>query len=153
QIFTRARQHLHADDAHRGRHEVSADQGRALVRSFIAATQSGDLDQLMQLLAPDVVFCGDGGDKATAVREPITGRDRIAPLLLWLFARTRSQGIHAEPVEVNGGPGLISRDRQGKIVSVLSIEEHDGVIDSLRSVVNPDKLSHLGPVSDFLRIR
>jgi RNA polymerase sigma-70 factor (ECF subfamily) len=61
-------------------------------------------------------------------------------------------GLIFEPVRVNGGPGVISRDRHGKIVSVLSIDVVDGVIQALRSVVNPDKLQHLGPVSDFLRI-
>jgi hypothetical protein len=58
-----------------------------------------------------------------------------------------------EPALVNGGPGIITHDSEGKVVSVLSLEVQDGVVQTLRGIVNPDKLQHLGAVSDLLRIR
>lgn len=150
QIFVRARRHL---DAHQVRYAVSAEHNDAIVRSFISATRNGDLDDLVRLLAADAVFSGDGGGKATAVSEPVHGRERVAPLLIGFFARARAAGVTAEPVHVNGGPGILTRDAEGRVVSVMSIEVLDGVIQTLRSVANPDKLRHLGPVSDFLRIQ
>jgi RNA polymerase sigma-70 factor (ECF subfamily) len=122
------------------------------VQSFLSAARDGDLGQLVDLLAADAVFCGDGGGKATAIAEPLYGPDQIAAFLLAIFERNLQLGLIFEPVRVNGGPGIIGRDRHGNLVSVLSIDVADGVIQTLRSVVNPDKLKHLGPVSDFLRI-
>jgi RNA polymerase sigma-70 factor (ECF subfamily) len=123
-----------------------------LVLSFLAAARQGDVSQLVDLLAADAVFCGDGGGKATAVAEPLHGRDQIAGFLVAIFERNLRLGLSFEPVRVNGRAGIISRDRNGNLVNVLSIDVTDGVIQTLRSVVNPDKLKHLGPVSDFLRI-
>ena len=150
QIFTRAKKHL---GTHQARYEASAEQCEALLRSFLAATRDGDLDQLADLLAPDAIFCGDGGGKATAIREPIYGRDQVAAFLLAIFDRNLPLGMTAEPVLVNGGPGIVNRDSGGKIIGVLALEVLDGVIQAVRSVVNPDKLQHLGSVSDFLRPR
>ena len=150
QIFGRARQHL---AAHRSRYEASTEHSDALLRSFLAAAHDGNLDQLVDLLAADVVFCGDGGGKATAVRQPLYGRDRVASFVLALFEQGHRLGVTVEPVLVNGGPGIITHDPDGRIISVLSLEVLDGVIQTVRGVVNPDKLQHLGPVSDMARIR
>jgi hypothetical protein len=106
----------------------------------------------VDLLAADAVFCGDGGGEAMAIGEPLHGRDRIAAFFVDLFQRVIPQGLTFGPARVNGGPGIVSRDRHGSIVSVLSVDIVDDVIQTLRSVVNPDKLKHLGPVSDFLRV-
>jgi RNA polymerase sigma-70 factor, ECF subfamily len=149
QIFGRARRHL---DAHRPRYEASSEQREALVRSFLAAVHDGDLEQLVDLLAADAVFCGDGGGKATSVPEPVLGREAVAAFLHGLYERVLPMGITLEPALVNGEPGVVSHDAQGDIVAVLSFEVVDGVIQALRSVVNPDKLAHLGRVSDFLRL-
>ncbi len=149
QIFGRARKHL---DAHHARFEASAEQNEALVQSFLAAARGGDLDQLVDLLAADAVMCGDGGGKASAVRQALHGRDVIVGFIISLFKRAVPLGATAEPVGVNGGPGIMLRDAQHKVVSVLSFEVADGVIQTLRGVVNPDKLQHLGPVSDLARI-
>ena len=138
---------------HQARYEASTEQSEALLRSFLAATRDGDLDQLVDLLAADAVFCGDGGGKVTAVREPLCGRENVAAFLLAIFGRSLPLGMTAEPVLVNGGPGVVNRDSRGKIIGVLSLEVLDGVIQTVRSVVNPDKLQHLGSVSDFLRPR
>jgi RNA polymerase sigma-70 factor (TIGR02957 family) len=150
QIFGRARRHL---DAHHARYEASTEHSEALLRSFLTAARNGDLDQLVDLLAADVVFSGDGGGKATAVRQPLYGRDRVAAIVLALFERATQLGVTVEPVLVNGGPGLVTRDQQGKVISVLCLEILDGMIQTVRGIVNPDKLQHLGPVSDLALIR
>jgi RNA polymerase sigma-70 factor, ECF subfamily len=149
QIFGRARQHL---DTHRTRFEASTEQSDALAQSFLAAARSGDLDQLVDLLAADAALYGDGGGRATSVPEPIYGRERVAAFILMVFAQVARLGVIFEPALVNGGPGFITHDNQGKIVSVLSLEVLDGVVQTVRSVTNPDKLDHLGPTSDVLRI-
>jgi RNA polymerase sigma-70 factor (TIGR02957 family) len=150
QIFVRARQHIGSQKA---RYEASREQSEALVRSFLAAAREGDLGQLVDLLAADAVFYGDGGGKATSVPQPLFGRDKVAGFVLDVFERTKGLGIAPEPVLVNGGPGIISHDPEGKVVSVLSLEVLDGVVQTIRGITNPDKLGHLGPVSDLLRIR
>lgn len=149
QIFGRARQHI---AAHQPRYEVSSEQSEVLLHSFLAAAREGDLDQLVDLLAADAVFSGDGGGKATTVSEPVFGRDRVANLVVFLFERVGQLGVTVEPVLVNGGPGLINRDPHGNVVSVWALEVADGVIQAMRAVVNPDKLQHLGVVSDLLRV-
>jgi RNA polymerase sigma-70 factor (ECF subfamily) len=149
QIFARARQHL---KAHHARYEASTEQSEALAQSFLAAALDGDLGQLVDMLAADAVFCSDGGGKATSVGQPLHGRDRVAAFVAALFGQASQRGITVEPVLVNGGPGLITHDFQGRVVSVLSLEVLDGVIQTVRGVVNPDKLQHLGAVSDILRL-
>jgi RNA polymerase sigma-70 factor (TIGR02957 family) len=150
QIFARARQRV---DSHQARYEASPEQSEALVRSFLAAARDGDLDQLVDLLAADAAFYGDGGGKATSTPQPLFGRDRVAALVLNIFERGKELGITPEPVLVNGGPGIIAHDSQGKVVSVLSFEVLGGVVQAIRGIVNPDKLQHLGETSDLLRIR
>jgi RNA polymerase sigma-70 factor (ECF subfamily) len=149
QIFARARQHIGSQQA---RYEASREQSEALVRSFLAAARDGDLDQLVDLLAADVAFYADGGGKATSAPQPLLGRDQVATFFLEVFERTRGLGITLEPVLVNGAPGIISHDTQGQVVSVLSFEVLDGVVQTVRGIVNPDKLQHLGAVSGLLRI-
>lgn len=149
QIFARARQHI---GAHQARYQASTEQSEALLHSFLAAVRHGDLHQLVDLLASDVVIYSDGGGKTTAIPQPVHGRDQVASYVLALFAMAKRLGLSIEPVLVNGGPGFITRDPQGKIASVLSLEVLDGVIRAMRGVVNPDKLQHLGAVSDIARI-
>lgn len=149
QILARARQHV---DAHRTRYNASAEHSEALLRSFLAAAQDGNLNRLLSLLAADVAFYGDGGGKATSIPQPLYGCDQVATFLLALFGRVERLGMTVDPVLVNGAPGIITRDPQGKVVSVTSLEILDGVIQVLRGVVNPDKLRHLGEVSDFARL-
>jgi RNA polymerase sigma-70 factor (ECF subfamily) len=149
QINGRARQHV---GAHRARYEASTEHSEALVRSFLAAARDGDLDQLVELLAADVALYGDGGGKATAIRQPLYGRDRVATFLIALFEQAPRLGVTVEAVLVNGGPGIITYDPQGKIISVLSLEILDGVIQTVCGIVNPDKLQHLGAVSDMARL-
>ncbi len=149
QIFGRARQRLDADQP---RFEASTEHGEELLQAFLAATRDGDLDRLIDVLAADVVFCGDGGGKVNAIAQPLYGRDQVATFLRTIFEVARRLRFTYEAVLVNGGPGMISRDTEGKIISVLSFEFSEGTIHTMRSVVNPDKLRHLGPVSDALRL-
>jgi Sigma-70, region 4 len=149
QIFARARQRI---DGQQARYEASREQSEALARSFLAAARDGDFGQLVDLLAADVAFYGDGGGKATSTPQPVFGRDKVAAFLLDLVGQAMRWEITFEPVLVNGGPGLITHDPQGKVVSVLSIEVLDGVVQTVRGVTNPDKLQHLGAVSELLRI-
>jgi len=150
QIFGRARRHL---DAHHARYEASTEESEALLRSFLAAAQEGDMNQLVDLLAADAVAYGDGGGKASALRQPLYGRERVATFLLALFKQAPRMGVTVEPVLVNGGPGIVTHDPEDKVLSVLSLEILDGVIQTVRGVVNPDKLQHLGAVSDMARLR
>ena len=147
QIFGRARQHL---EAHQPRFEASTEHSDDLLRAFLVATRDGDLDPLVDLLAADAVFYGDGGGKVNAATKPVIGRDSIATFLRTVFEAGRRLRFRFDPTIVNGGPGFITRDPEGKIISVMSFDIVDGVIQTMRSVVNPDKLKHLGPVSDAL---
>jgi RNA polymerase sigma-70 factor (ECF subfamily) len=150
QIFGRARQHL---DGHRPRFEASPEHGDDLARAFVAATRDGDVTQLVDLLAADAVFYGDGGGKVNAVTQPIQGKDNLATFLSTVFGGAKRLGVTFEPALVNGGVGFVSLDSQGKIISALSLDVSDGQIQTMRSVVNPEKLQHLGPVSDYLRFQ
>jgi RNA polymerase sigma-70 factor, ECF subfamily len=150
QILVRARRRI---DEGRPRFEASRAESEEMVRRFLAVTESGDLDELVDLLATDVAFYGDGGGKATAVREPLLGRERVAPFLLGLRRQGSRLSVALEPAVVNGQAGLVTRDAEGQVISVLAFEVAEDQIQAIRAVVNPDKLEHLGPVSDVARRR
>jgi RNA polymerase sigma-70 factor (ECF subfamily) len=145
QIFARARQHI---DEQKPRFETSRQQRDEVARRFFAATAGGDLAGLLDLLAPDVVSIGDGGGKAWATAKPLYGRDRVARFILGLYRRGEKMGAYAELAQVNGQPGAVSYDAEGRVVNVFALDIADGLVQAIRSVVNPDKLRHLGPVSD-----
>ena len=106
------------------------------------------MDALLGLLAPDVVFHGDGGGKAQAIGQPMVGRQRVLRLMAGLFRRARVLGAYARLAWVNGQPGAVSYDAQERVINVFELDIADGQVQAIRSVVNPDKLRHLGPVSD-----
>jgi RNA polymerase sigma-70 factor (ECF subfamily) len=110
------------------------------------------MDALLELLTADAAFVGDGGGKAQAFPEPLAGRERIARVMVGLFRRGAALGAGMRPAEVNGMPGLVTFDPEGRVVNVFSLEIADGRVQTVRSVVNPDKLGHLGPVSDLARL-
>jgi RNA polymerase sigma-70 factor, ECF subfamily len=149
QIFARARR---AVEASRPRFEPSRDQRDELARRFFAAAQGGDMDALLELLTADASFVGDGGGKAQAFPEPLAGRGRIARVMVGLFRRGATLGASTRPAEVNGMPGAVALDPEGKVINVFVLEIADGQVQTIRSVVNPDKLRHLGPVSDLARL-
>jgi RNA polymerase sigma-70 factor (TIGR02957 family) len=146
QLVVRARRHL---AERRPRFEASPERREELATSFFEATTEGNLEGLEALLAEDVVLHGDGGGKVPALARPVLGRTRVArTLLAWMRAGARIGASELRRVEVNGHPGAMVLDRERRIVSVLALDIADGEIRSLRSVVNPDKLGHLGPLAD-----
>jgi len=154
QIFSRARQRILAGAEAAGGVPAPARraEGEELARRFFDAAAGGDMDALLGMLAPDVVFLGDGGGKAQAVGHPLSGRERVLRLLGGLFRRGRFLGGSHRLAWVNGQPGAVTYDAEGRIVNVFELEVTDGVVQTIRSVVNPDKLGHLGPVSDVARL-
>jgi len=147
QLASRARRHV---QAHRPRFQASREQREELTRRFLAATQQGDLAGLEALLAHDVVLTGDGGGKVPALAQSQHGRSRVARILLtWMRVASRLPDFTLRPTELNGGPGVMVLDDQQRLISVWSLEVAGGEIRSISSIVNPDKLAHLGAVGDF----
>jgi RNA polymerase sigma-70 factor (ECF subfamily) len=146
QVAVRARRHV---EAGRPRFEASRRQRDELARRFFAAVEQGDTDGLVGLLAADAVLYGDGGGKAPALTAPVHGGERVARLLIGLARRGRAVGVGYAPAEVNGHPGLLILDPDGRLLSVLALDIADGHVQTVRSIVNPDKLRHLGPLGDL----
>jgi len=146
QIAARARRHI---EAGRPRFEASRRQREELAQRFLAAVEQGDTDGLVGMLAADVVMYGDGGGKAPALDQPVHGAVRVARFLLGLARLAERADLHLRPAEVNGQPGAIAFDPEGNLISVLSLDIADGLVQTVRSIVNPDKLRHLGPVTDW----
>ena len=93
---------------------------------------------------------GDGGGKVPALARSLRGRNRVARTLInWFRLAARLPGVSLRPVEVNGGPGALFLDAQQRLIGVLALDIAGGQITSISSIVNPDKLTHLGPVADF----
>jgi ketosteroid isomerase-like protein len=154
QIFARARQRITAGGQalHSAPSLVRRAEGEELARRFFEAAAGGDMDVLLGMLAPDVVVHGDGGGKAQAIGAPLHGRERVARLLAGLFRWGRSLGISLRLAWVNGQPGAVGYDAAGRVFTVFELEVADGVVQAIRGVVNPDKLHHIGPVSDVARL-
>jgi RNA polymerase sigma-70 factor (TIGR02957 family) len=154
QIFARARQRIAAGGQARDSAPSPARraEGEELARRFFEAAAGGDMDALFGMLAPDVVFHGDGGGKAGVVTKPLAGRQRVVRLLVGLLRRARALGASLRLAWVNGQPGAVMSDADGRVIGVVALDTADGVVQTIRSVVNPDKLGHLGPVSDVARL-
>ncbi len=154
QIFARARHRISAGAQARDTEPPAGLRGRRaegeeLARRFFEAAAGGDMDSLLEMLAPDVVFHGDGGGKAQAVGRPLAGRERVMRLIAGIFRRGRLVDASLRLAWVNGQPGAVLHDAQGRVATVVELEVAGGVIQAVRAVVNPDKLRHLGPVSDI----
>ena len=147
QLAVRARRHV---GERRPRFQTSDEQRDELARRFFAAAQEGDLAGLEALLAADVELTGDGGGKVPALARTVRGRAPVASMLLsWLALQARVPQMSMRPVEVNGGPGALFVDTEQRVLGVWSLDIAGGEVRSISSVVNPDKLAHLGPVGDF----
>jgi RNA polymerase sigma-70 factor (ECF subfamily) len=148
QIAVRARRRLEPD-----RPRLDGDPRRRLqvAEQFLDAFRDGDIDALLQLVAQDAVFVGDGGGKAPALPEPIRGRDRVVHLVRAFANQNRRLNLRFEPVLVNGQPGAVVRDLDDLVVTVLAFDIVDGLVQTIRSIVNPDKIGHLGAVSPLTR--
>ena len=139
QIAHRARTHV-AERRPRGA-TSRADTARALA-AFVRAIETGDLQELADLLATDVVAFGDGGGIKQALPRPVAGADKVAKLLAHGM-RTVAGRFTAEVVEVNGWPGLLLR-LDGEVDSVLTVRVEDGLVTAVYTVRNPEKLSAVG---------
>ncbi len=153
QIFARARQRISAGAEERdsARQVSRRAEGEELARRFFEAAAGGDMESLLDMLAPDVVFHGDGGGKAQAIARPLAGRERVVRLIAGIFRRGRFVGTSLRLAWVNGQPGAVLYDADGRVITVVELDIADGVVQALHAVVNPDKLGHLGPVSDVAR--
>jgi RNA polymerase sigma-70 factor (ECF subfamily) len=146
QLGTRARRHV---EERRPRFESSREQRDELARRFFAAARNGDLAELEALLANDVVLTGDGGGKVPALARSLQGRGRVARTLRnWIRVGARIPGATIEPAELNGAPGALIVDGEHRLLAAWMLEIAEGQIQRVYSIVNPDKLAHLGPVSD-----
>jgi RNA polymerase sigma-70 factor (TIGR02957 family) len=146
QIAHRARAHV---AARRPRGAISAGEARDALEAFRRAAETGDLRHLLDLLAPDVVFLGDGGGVVQAVRVPVVGAGKVARLLAVGLSRIATLGT-LEPAQVNGYPALILR-LNGEIDTVLAVRIDNGLITGLYSVRNPQKLSHMSQETTLRR--
>jgi RNA polymerase sigma-70 factor (ECF subfamily) len=150
QLAVRARRHM---DAGRPRFEADRRERDELATRFFDALTEGDVDELRELLAADVQIVGDGGGKAPQLARTITGAENVARVTAAMMRSLLQVGVELEPRQVNGQLGAIFRDRDGKVLYTLTLEVLDGRIQAIRSVHNPDKLGHIGPVADAWAVR
>jgi RNA polymerase sigma-70 factor (ECF subfamily) len=148
QIAARARK---AVDARRPRFDPSEEERREVAERFFAAL-AGDASDIAAVLSEDVVLHGDGGGKAPAIARALHGAERVSRTFAnWVKAGVRV-GATMDLAVVNGQPGAIFRTGEGDVVSVLMLEISGGKVTGLFSIVNPDKLQHLGQVADLAAI-
>ncbi|WP_369366877.1 RNA polymerase sigma factor SigJ [Streptomyces sp. CG4] len=131
---------------------VRRAEGEELARKFFAAAEGGDMDALLGMLAPEVVFQGDGGGKARALARSVTEPRHVAQLMVGGLRRVGILGASLRAAWINGRPGAVIHDAEGRVASVVELDIADGAIRAIHSVSNPDKLGHLGPVSDIARL-
>ncbi|HEU5440818.1 MAG TPA: RNA polymerase sigma-70 factor [Ktedonobacterales bacterium] len=151
QIFARARKRIEAgkprfDADHRAQQELAV--------KFFDAASRGDMTSLVNFLAEDAIFYGDGGGKAHAYPQPIYGRERVRLVLQSIFKIGRQLNATIQFTRINGQPGIMSFDAEGRLINVIALDIADGAVQAVRSIVNPDKLAHLGiPLSDVGRFK
>ena len=145
QLATRARRRVAAG---RPRFEASEERRRELGERFFAAIEDGDVEALEALLSRDVVLRGDGGGKVPALARALQGADRVQRTLGAWFRTGLRSGAKTERRQINGQPGIVILTPDGSVVGAMSLEIADDRVVAINSVVNPDKLRHLGPVGD-----
>ncbi|MEV5378865.1 RNA polymerase sigma-70 factor [Streptomyces nondiastaticus] len=138
QIAHRARAHV---AARRPRGTISPTETRDALDAFQRAIETGDLQSLLGVLAPDVVLMGDGGGVKQAVLRPILGADKVGRLLIGGLGKVAA-AASLGPTQVNGHPALMLR-LHGEIDTVLAVRIDEGLITGLYAVRNPEKLSHM----------
>lgn len=136
QIAHRARAHVHA---RRPRRDSDVARRREVTEKFLAAAHGGDVNALMELLAPDVTLWNDGGGKVTAARRPLYGPDHVARWMLGVMAKPVSAGVRMTPVTINGELGLLVVAGEMPI-GAITYDILDGCVLNIRFQVNPGKL-------------
>jgi RNA polymerase sigma factor (sigma-70 family) len=151
QIFARARRRI---DEGRPRFGTSRAEGEELTSLFLAAARGGDMSGLFDRLAPDVLLFGDsGGLGEVTFITPVAGRDRVAEVVRAQLARTMQLGASLRAAWVNGQPGLLALDTDGGLIAVIALDVLAGQVQAIRTVANPEKLRHLGPISRTWHLR
>ncbi|WP_406117758.1 RNA polymerase sigma-70 factor [Streptomyces sp. NBC_00989] len=145
QLAVRARRHMAAE---RPRFEAGRRERDELAARFFCALREGDVEGLRDLLAADAQLVGDGGGKTPQLARAVSGAGNTARLLASVVPALVRVEVTLEPREVNGQPGAIFRDRDGRVLTAWTLDVLDGRVQTIRSVTNPDKLAHLGPVAD-----
>ena len=146
QVAVRARRQI---DAKRPRFEASKERREELARRFFDAVATQDAAELADLLAADVVAYADGGGKATAFPRPVHGRDRVARVLLGPGAQGGRLAVSGMRfVAINGQPGALFLDPEGRPVVVVTLDIADDLVQTVRAISNPEKLRHLGTFAD-----
>ncbi|MFJ1748051.1 RNA polymerase sigma-70 factor [Streptomyces sp. NPDC088116] len=145
QLLVRARRHM---EAGRPRFAADGQERQELATRFFDALKDGDVGGLTDLLAADAQLVGDGGGKAPQFAKAIMGAENVARVLGAAFPWLLRIDVSIEPHEVNGQPGAILRDRDGKVLYLMVVEVLDGRIQTIRGLLNPDKIRHIGPVAD-----
>lgn len=147
QLATRARRHV---EQGRPRFQTTPEQRDELARKFFTAAEHGDLAGLQALLAHDVELTADGGGKEPALVRSVRGRNRVAVALNnWFRLVPRIPGVLIRPVEINQDPGALIIDPAHRLIAVIALRIAGQQITTINSIVNPDKLTHLGPVGDL----
>jgi RNA polymerase sigma-70 factor (TIGR02957 family) len=141
QIAVRARRQV---QARKPRFEASRRKREELSRRFFEAVEADDTQALVGLLAADVVVYGDGGGKAPAILSPVYGRERVAGMFGDFRPWSQRLGVRSvRYAEVNGQPGALYLDADGRPVAVVSLGIADDLVQTVHTIVNPDKLGHL----------
>ncbi|MFG3065244.1 RNA polymerase sigma-70 factor [Streptomyces sp. NPDC048231] len=149
QLLVRGRRHMRDG---RPRFEADRQERQELAARFFDALREGDVNGLQDLLAADVSMVGDGGGKAPQLAKAVSGAGKVARLLASVFPLMARIDVTFVEAEVNGQPGAVFRDRDGLVLHTLVLEVLDGRIRTIRTVINPDKLGHLGPVADAFAV-
>jgi RNA polymerase sigma-70 factor (TIGR02957 family) len=151
QLFARARR---AVDEGKPRFDSSRADAEELTSIFLDAANGGDITALIERLAPDVAFYGDSGGKGeTTFVAPVFGRDRVLRIIAAQIARVIAAGASLSPATLNGQPGFLVYDADGGLVVACAFDIVAHQVQAIRTVANPDKLRHLGPVSQSWHLR
>ena len=153
QIFARARQRIAAGGRARQRATPGAAGGRRGTGPQVLRGRRGRRHgRAARHARARRGAAGGGGGKAQAIGKPLAGRQRVMRLLVVGLRRGRALGASLRLAWVNGQPGAVMYDADGRVVGVVELDVADGVVQTIRAVVNPDKLGHIGPVSDVARL-
>jgi RNA polymerase sigma-70 factor, ECF subfamily len=150
QLAVRARRHVEAE---KPRFEASREQRDELAARFFDAVGDGDIEGLVDLLAADALVVGDGGGRAGSWRRPIFGRDKVVRLMLGLGRHARQLNVTIRLTHINGQPGALFLDPDGRLLYLMELDIADGLVQTVRAVINQRKLSHLGPLGDIRALR